>query len=177
MEPVSLAGRAIEIHRRVTVTYRDLARVLLRDYWRRSVVGFMPLATQSFLCNAIFFTYALVLAEFYGIGGGKVAYFTFPVLHRLAVRPGRAQRGHPDDPVVRDLLLRLGGGLVEFGWGVNAERRSLNLCGGRRPHPASLAVVSRAAGGGGWPPRSRLRGAWVPGLVAGAGGAASVGAC
>jgi MFS family permease len=36
------------------------------------------MATQAFLYNAIFFTYALILADFYGIDGGAVAYFIFP---------------------------------------------------------------------------------------------------
>jgi MFS family permease len=52
--------------------------LLLREYRRRSVVGFILMTTQSFLYNAIFFTYALILAQFYGIRGGTVAYFIFP---------------------------------------------------------------------------------------------------
>ena len=36
------------------------------------------MVTQAFLYNAIFFTYALILADFYGIQGGAVAYFIFP---------------------------------------------------------------------------------------------------
>jgi MFS family permease len=36
------------------------------------------MTTQSFLYNAIFFTYALILAQFYGIRDGAVAYFIFP---------------------------------------------------------------------------------------------------
>jgi hypothetical protein len=39
-----------------------LARIVLRDYRRRSPVGFVLMTTQSFLYNAIFFTYALILA-------------------------------------------------------------------------------------------------------------------
>jgi MFS family permease len=77
LEPVS-DDRAIEIRQRVELTYRDLARLLLGEYRRRSVVGFILMTTQSFLYNAIFFTYALILAQFYGIRGGTVAYFIFP---------------------------------------------------------------------------------------------------
>jgi MFS family permease len=69
---------AIEIHRKVELTYAELARVILRDYRRRSIVGFVLMVTQSFLYNAIFFTYALILAEFYDIRGGAVSYFIFP---------------------------------------------------------------------------------------------------
>ncbi|KZX22149.1 hypothetical protein [Rathayibacter tanaceti] len=34
--------------------------------------------TQSFLYNAIFFTYALVLENFYGVEQSAVSYFFFP---------------------------------------------------------------------------------------------------
>ena len=68
----------IVIRPRGTVNYRELARVVLRDYRRRSVVGLTLMVTQAFLYNAIFFTYALILADFYGIQGGAVAYFIFP---------------------------------------------------------------------------------------------------
>ncbi|WP_324613806.1 MFS transporter [Streptomyces sp. DSM 15324] len=77
LEPVP-EDAALELQRRDPVSYRELARVLFRDYRKRSFLGFMLMVTQSFLYNAIFFTYALILAEFYGIKGGAVAYFIFP---------------------------------------------------------------------------------------------------
>jgi MFS family permease len=70
--------QAIELSPRGTVSYRALARTILRDYGRRSLVGFSLMVTQAFLYNAIFFTYALILADFYGIASEKVAYFIFP---------------------------------------------------------------------------------------------------
>jgi MFS family permease len=77
LEPVS-DEEGILIQQRKPVGYGELARVLFRDYRSRSVLGFMLMVTQSFLYNAIFFTYALILAEFYDIRGGAVAYFIFP---------------------------------------------------------------------------------------------------
>lgn len=77
LEPVA-DSLAVEYRQRPPVGYRELARILFRDYRRRSVLGFMLMVTQSFLYNAIFFTYALILAEFYGIRDGAVAYFIFP---------------------------------------------------------------------------------------------------
>jgi MFS family permease len=71
-------SRAIEIHEPVKLTYRMLARILLQEYRQRSFVGLVLMTTQSFLYNAIFFTYALILAQFYGIRGGSVSYFIFP---------------------------------------------------------------------------------------------------
>ncbi|MDB4952980.1 MAG: major facilitator superfamily 1 [Myxococcales bacterium] len=77
LEPVD-EDRAIELTERVELTYRDLFRILLRDYRRRSFVGFTLMVTQAFLYNAIFFTYALILGQFYGIHGSAVSYFIFP---------------------------------------------------------------------------------------------------
>jgi MFS family permease len=77
LEPVS-DDQAIEVVERSELSYRELARLLLRDYRRRSIVGFALMTTQSFLYNAIFFTYALILAEFYGISSDKVSLFIFP---------------------------------------------------------------------------------------------------
>jgi MFS family permease len=77
LEPVP-DEHAMEFQRRRPVSYRELARVLFRDYRQRSFLGFMLMVTQSFLYNAIFFTYALILAEFYDVRGGAVAYFIFP---------------------------------------------------------------------------------------------------
>jgi MFS family permease len=70
--------QAIELTPQGTVSYRELVAVVLRDYRRRSLVGFSLMATQAFLYNAIFFTYALILADFYGIKADAVAYFIFP---------------------------------------------------------------------------------------------------
>ncbi|MEQ4716585.1 MFS transporter [Nonomuraea sp. B19D2] len=59
-------SRAIEV-RPERVGYRVLLRVLFVDHWRRSVLAATLMITQSFLYNAIFFTYALVLTHFYGV--------------------------------------------------------------------------------------------------------------
>jgi len=47
--------------------YLALVRVLFQRYPQRSILGASLMITQSFLYNAIFFTYTLVLAKFYGI--------------------------------------------------------------------------------------------------------------
>jgi MFS family permease len=57
---------AIEL-RPASVGYRALFRTLFVDHWRRSVLGATLMITQSFLYNAIFFTYVLVLTKFYGV--------------------------------------------------------------------------------------------------------------
>jgi MFS family permease len=45
---------------------------VFHKYPKRAVLGASLMITQSFLYNAIFFTYALVLTEFYGVSATKV---------------------------------------------------------------------------------------------------------
>jgi MFS family permease len=56
----------------------DVARSLLRDYPRRTAVTLVLMATQAFFYNAIFFTYALVLGRYYGIGNDRIGLFLLP---------------------------------------------------------------------------------------------------
>jgi MFS family permease len=49
------------------IGYVALTRVLFRDYPTRSIYAATLMITQSFLYNAIFFTYSLVLGKIYGV--------------------------------------------------------------------------------------------------------------
>jgi MFS family permease len=60
-------GKAIEIRPTDKIGYLALTRVLFREYPGRSVLGASLMISQSFLYNAIFFTYTLVLGKFYGV--------------------------------------------------------------------------------------------------------------
>jgi MFS family permease len=53
------------------IGYVALTRVLFRDYPSRSVLGASLMISQSFLYNAIFFTYTLVLGKFYGVASAS----------------------------------------------------------------------------------------------------------
>ncbi|MFI9503309.1 MFS transporter [Nocardia sp. NPDC052566] len=59
--------RAIEIKPADRIGYVTLTRVLFREYPRRAILGASLMISQSFLYNAIFFTYTLVLGKFYGV--------------------------------------------------------------------------------------------------------------
>ena len=59
-------------------SWRDIVHVLLARYRRRTVLGLTLMASQAFFYNAIFFTYALVLARFYGVPDARVGYYIFP---------------------------------------------------------------------------------------------------
>ncbi len=78
--PQAAAGRAgaIALFHRSHTGLVETLRVLVRLYPRRSVLGFVLMATQAFCYNAIFFTYALILTTFYRIPAGKVGWFLLP---------------------------------------------------------------------------------------------------
>jgi MFS family permease len=52
--------------------YLTLLRLILHTYPRRAILGGTLMITQSFLYNAIFFTYALVLTKFYHVTNNAV---------------------------------------------------------------------------------------------------------
>ncbi|MGE3148960.1 MAG: MFS transporter [Pseudorhodoplanes sp.] len=51
---------------------------LFRVHRGRAVVGLVLMASQAFFYNAIFFTYALVLIDFYGVPSAQVGWFLLP---------------------------------------------------------------------------------------------------
>jgi MFS family permease len=71
-------GDAIAVHQRERTGFVEIARVLFRDHRRRSVLGFMLMSAQAFAYNAVFFTYGLVLATFYGVSDSSVPYYILP---------------------------------------------------------------------------------------------------
>jgi MFS family permease len=64
-------AKAIELRPTADIGYLALTRVLFRDYPSRAVLGASLMISQSFLYNAIFFTYTLVLGKFYGVPSGS----------------------------------------------------------------------------------------------------------
>ncbi|HLK41991.1 MAG TPA: MFS transporter [Thermoleophilia bacterium] len=68
----------IEVRQQDAIGFGPVIRAVLGDYKRRSVLGFSLMVTQAFLYNAIFFTYALVLTNFYGISASSVGWYLLP---------------------------------------------------------------------------------------------------
>ncbi|MFF5228552.1 MFS transporter [Dactylosporangium sp. NPDC000521] len=64
-------GAAIEIKPSASHGYLSLIKVLFRQLPSRSALSATLMITQSFLYNAIFFTYTLVLAKFYDVDAEK----------------------------------------------------------------------------------------------------------
>jgi MFS family permease len=59
--------KVIEVTPAERIGYAALTRVLFREYPSRAILGASLMISQSFLYNAIFFTYTLVLGKFYGV--------------------------------------------------------------------------------------------------------------
>jgi MFS family permease len=56
----------------------EVARTLFSAYRQRSLVGLVLMVAQAFFYNAIFFTFALVLTDFYGIAADQVGWYILP---------------------------------------------------------------------------------------------------
>jgi MFS family permease len=56
----------------------EVARTLFSVYRQRSLVGLVLMSAQAFFYNAIFFTFALVLTDFFGIPANQVGWYILP---------------------------------------------------------------------------------------------------
>jgi MFS family permease len=102
LQPVP-ESKALEVTGRGAVSYFQIARTLLRDYPSRSFLGFSMMVTQAFLYNAIFFTYGLVLSNFYHIPSDRLGYYFFPfAVGNLA---GPLLLGHLFDTIGRRFMI------------------------------------------------------------------------
>jgi MFS family permease len=71
LEPVD-DSKAIELIPAKKYGYITFLRLVFKQYPKRAILGAALMITQSFLYNAIFFTYALVLTKFYDVSATKV---------------------------------------------------------------------------------------------------------
>ena len=96
-------SKAIEIAPATNIGFIALARTLFVMYPRRAILGATLMITQSFLYNAIFFTYALVLTKVYGVPSSDTAYyFMFFALGNLI---GPLTIGHLFDTIGRRRMI------------------------------------------------------------------------
>lgn len=72
------ARRRIRLRTRDHTPLLEVARALFQTYRQRTFVGFALMSAQAFFYNAIFFTYALVLTDFYGIPADRVGWYILP---------------------------------------------------------------------------------------------------
>jgi MFS family permease len=80
-ESIADAGpaRRIRLHaRHRAANLVDLAVSLFKRYPKRSVLGLVLMAAQAFFYNAIFFTFALVLATFFAVPANEAGLYIVP---------------------------------------------------------------------------------------------------
>ena len=68
----------IKLRMRDHTPLTEVARTLFVTYRQRSLVGLTLMVAQAFFYNAIFFTFALVLADFYRIPADKIGWYLLP---------------------------------------------------------------------------------------------------
>jgi MFS family permease len=103
----------------------EVFETLLRTHRSRAYVGLALMASQAFFYNAIFFTYALMLTDFYGIGAAQVGWYILPfaagnflgpvILGRLFDTVGR-RRMIAFTYIMSGVLLAASGYLFMLGW-------------------------------------------------------------
>ena len=96
-------SKAIEITPANNIGFITLARTLFREYPSRSVLGASLMITQSFLYNAIFFTYSLVLTKIYNVGSGSTEYYF--IVFALGNLLGPLTIGHLFDSIGRRRMI------------------------------------------------------------------------
>ena len=77
-DPRQHAWPKIKLRMRDHTPLREVARTLFFAYRRRSLVGLVLMTAQAFFYNAIFFTFALVLTDFYGIAANQIGWYILP---------------------------------------------------------------------------------------------------
>jgi MFS family permease len=77
-DPRQNALPKIKLKMRDHTPLREVARTLFFAYRQRSLVGLALMIAQAFFYNAIFFTFALVLTDFYGIAANDIGWYLLP---------------------------------------------------------------------------------------------------
>ncbi|KTB82851.1 MFS transporter [Pseudomonas syringae pv. syringae PD2766] len=75
----AVEGKPLRLHVRDHTPLGEVARTLLVTFRQRSLVGLTLLTAQAFFYNAIFFTYALVLTDFYNVTAERVGWYVLPL--------------------------------------------------------------------------------------------------
>jgi MFS family permease len=74
----SPAGATVRLRARTHTPLAEVVRALFVTYRRRTLVGLSLMTAQAFFYNAIFFTYALILTDFYGTPADRVGWYILP---------------------------------------------------------------------------------------------------
>jgi len=78
LAPVDPA-HAVVIRKKQEISYLSMLKLLFTKYLRRSILSAALMATQSFLYNAIFFTFVMILHDFYGVKDYQIYLVPFAI--------------------------------------------------------------------------------------------------
>jgi MFS family permease len=132
--PLEPPGPPRPIEAKGSVGFGAIARTLVVRHPRRTILGLSLMIGQSFAYNGVFFTYALVLARFYGVPAERIGLYLIPfaignllgplVLGRLFDSIGRRTMIAATYLVAAALITLAGWGMVE-GWLTAATQTAL----------------------------------------------------
>lgn len=72
------SGQRTIIHSRTGTPILHALRTILLTYRRRALLGFILMVSQAFFYNAVFFSYGLILIEFYDLPVDRVGLYLLP---------------------------------------------------------------------------------------------------
>ncbi|WP_353189212.1 MFS transporter [Pandoraea pnomenusa] len=96
-------GPRLRLRVRHATPLREVWHTLMHTYRRRSLVGLTLMTAQAFCYNAIFFTYALVLTDFYGVPAASVGWYLLPFAAGNVLGP--IVLGHAFDVLGRRVMI------------------------------------------------------------------------
>ena len=116
---LSKVSRVMRVRPRRHVKLSLIFHTMFTTYRARSVLGLALMASQAFLFNAVFFTYALVLTKFYRIPGQDTGLYLLPFA--LGNLFGPLALGHYFDTIGRKKMISFtyaasGALLIVTGW-------------------------------------------------------------
>ena len=68
----------VRLRGRKSTPLAEVARTLFQRHRQRALVGLSLMASQAFFYNAIFFTYALILTDFYHVPSDRIGWYLLP---------------------------------------------------------------------------------------------------
>ena len=71
-------SETVTIEQRGSMGFGIVFRAMFQMYPKRTFLGLTLMSSQAFLYNAVFFTYALILTDFYGISASTVGLYLIP---------------------------------------------------------------------------------------------------
>ena len=123
----------VRLRSRRSTPLREVAQTLFKRHRQRTYVGLSLMAAQAFFYNAIFFTYALILTDFYHVPSDQVGWYILPFAAGNFLGPvliGRFFDTHGRRPMIAFTYIISGVLLAGTGWLfardlINAETQTL----------------------------------------------------